>query len=128
VLLFNSFSAGLAGGFHEGGLITPGLEHASFKRALVMHSGGEVPIIGQEGEFMMNRWSTARIGKPALDYMNETGRIPNDAYITSPRGGRDPGGMVVVNHFHQPKFTDRRSQAQVLAQLSSSVKGGNRNL
>jgi hypothetical protein len=124
---YAGLSAGLAGGFHEGGLITRGLEHASFRRALVMHDGGEVPIIGQAGEYMFKRWSTARIGKSKLDYMNETGEIPDDSYVPA-RSTVNVAQRPMIVNINNPNFTDRRSQQQTLAKLGSTVKSANRNL
>ena len=123
---YAGLSAGLAGGFHRGGLITGGLEHATFKRALVMHSGGEIPIIGQSGEFMMNRWSSTQIGKPALDYMNETGKIPPVATISRPSNERS--GSIIVNLNGGQNFAERRSVGQITERLGRTVKNASRNM
>ncbi len=111
-------------GFHGGGLITPGGEFASFSRVIKMHSGGEVPVLAQTGEFMLNKMAASRIGSPSLNFMNRTGAIPQGALRTGGSNGRQ---NVVVN-INSPNFADRKSQGQVLARLGSSVRNANRNL
>lgn len=107
-------------GFHQGGLITQGGEYATFTRAPRMHSGGEVPIIAQSGEFILNRWATSNIGKTNLDAMNR-GMVPQQqSQLLIPT--RPP----VVNIFN-PQFQDRKSVAQVTAELGRRVDSARRH-
>ena len=56
--------------FHEGGMIQS------------YHQGGNVPMIGQEGEFVMRRSAVDSIGLENLNRMNRTGQASGGANIT----------------------------------------------
>jgi hypothetical protein len=114
-------------GYHQGGPITADGRFASFRRSAfpVLHSGGEVPLIGQAGEFMIRKWSAERIGRSRLDYINETGMLPTDMMRST--GGR---GGTTVNHFNfhgvQDMDSFRRSRAQLASDLSRAVRKGDK--
>ena len=55
---------------HQGGMIQS------------YHEGGDVPMIGQEGEFVMRRSAVDSIGLENLNRMNRTGQVSGGANIT----------------------------------------------
>lgn len=120
----NVFGSLLSIFYHDGGLITPG--------AIRMHGGGEVPIIAQEGEYMINRRAARAIGRGTLDALNMVGgrSIVGDwgGGSALPPGGR--GGDHNEFHFHGVTDADsfRRSRAQVLADLTRAVEKGRKHL
>jgi hypothetical protein len=62
---------GLAEQFHNGGMIPQSY-----------HQGGDVPIIAQEGEFVMRRSAVESIGVENLNRMNRTGQASGGINIT----------------------------------------------
>ena len=56
--------------YHQGGMIQS------------YHEGGDVPMIGQEGEFVMRRSAVESIGLENLNRMNRTGQVSGGANIT----------------------------------------------
>jgi hypothetical protein len=69
---------------HSGGYIPPGMSLLSFGG--YYHNGGEVNATLKEKEFVTNANSVAKIGLENMNYMNETGEIPQAG-----------GGEVTVN-------------------------------
>jgi hypothetical protein len=109
--------------WHQGGPIYPGGGSSSGRAriAFKMHSGGDVPIMAQSGEFMVKRWSANEVGRPALDFINKTGKLP----------GASGGGPVNIN-FSVNGANDfesfKRSRPQILADLTRAVQKGQKHL
>jgi phage-related protein len=68
---------GAPGQAHSGGKITP---------YGVFHGGGEIGIVAEYGEYMIQKNSANKLGKGILDMINATGRIPT-AMVPVPTGG-----------------------------------------
>ena len=110
-----------AGFYHEGGEARPGknLRRVSL---VTMHSGGEVPVMLEAGEFVHDRMTTARWGAPALAAMK---------YGIAPNVSGSSGGEPQVNNFHfhgvQDMDSFKRSKSQLLSDLSRAVEKGNKH-
>jgi TP901 family phage tail tape measure protein len=105
------------GWLHEGGVVDKNL--SKMKRAIRAHSGvyvpggispGEVPIIGQVGEAVMNaEWVKNMGGKPAVDMMNRTKSVP---------------GPKVTNIVNVQHMFSRDSGDVVDSLMSSTIRQG----
>jgi hypothetical protein len=77
----------------------------------------------QDGEFVLKKWSAARIGRPRLDYMNATGTIPPDTLQSS--GGR--GAQNINININSPDADGfRRSRTQIASDISRAVRKGDK--
>jgi hypothetical protein len=105
--------------YHQGGPV------AKVSAAVLpkFHGGGEVPAMLQDGEFVLKKWSAARIGRPRLDYMNATGTIPPDTLQSS--GGR--GAQNINININSPDADGfRRSRTQIASDISRAVRKGDK--
>jgi hypothetical protein len=106
-------------GYHGGGLVTPGGEHATFRRRLPRyHVGGEVNAVLKDGEYVVNDRATGMMGKPALDYINATGRMPDNAKGWT--GGKDRA--VVVNVYANDAGSFARSRREIQSQVRDTFR------
>lgn len=62
--------------FHSGGII-------GYDRG-----GGDIPIVGQKGESMLSRATTARLGKKGVDDLNRGGSLGGALYVSTMVGHR----------------------------------------
>lgn len=128
--LFGGGGAGADAGLmwvHGGGAISDLADYRAQRGYMLkMHSGGEVPIMAQRGEFMISRPSAERLGLARLNYMNRTGTIPQDLTAQSASSSGDHyvfqfNGVTDVDSF-------RRSRSQLLADLTRAVQKGQRHI
>jgi hypothetical protein len=105
--------------YHQGGPV------AKVSAAVLpkFHGGGEVPAMLQDGEFVLKKWSAARIGRPRLDHMNATGTIPPDMLQRSSGGG----AMNINININSPDADGfRRSRTQIASDISRAVRKGDK--
>jgi len=110
----------LAGLYHGGGSVHPGGGPSGSRKVelIKMHSGGDVPVMLQTGEYVLNRTATAGIGRADLDYANRNGRMPWKGETTV--------NFIVQGATDADSF--RRSKSQILADLTRAVHKGQKNL